>query len=284
MSDSEMFNMNELLKQQAVKPSKFDSRDYTIKSYDVKTDPTTWSSYTCTPQAGVKNQGSFSTCVGYALSSCKEYQEYLDQGFPVSLSSGFIYANRSPEDTDGEGMITRCALSQLVKYGTCPYEDFPYNGTYKGLYERFLKYNENGELYEKAAPFRIGSYFRILSLNDLKKALVNFGPCIITTKTYKSWPGYFSDGVFTKPKVGEKSTGSNAMLVVGWKDDDILIIQNSWSSFWGDGGFGYMPWSYPWTDIWGVADISVPYTPPKRNIFQKIWFWLKTVVRRIFRV
>ena len=48
--------------------------------------------------------------------------------------------------------------------------------------------------------------------------------------------------------------GYHAMTIVGWTADNYWIVLNSWGDTWGKGGFGYIPFSYPIVEAWGVID------------------------------
>lgn len=56
-----------------------------------------------------------------------------------------------------------------------------------------------------------------------------------------------TDGTIPLPGPGEQLTDGHAVLVVGYEDAQAggcLIFRNSWGADWGDGGYGYLPYSY----------------------------------------
>jgi C1A family cysteine protease len=69
------------------------------------------------------------------------------------------------------------------------------------------------------------------------------------------------DGKVAYPAKPEEVWSLHAVLAVGYDDEkEELCIKNSWSKFWGDAGYGYLPYRYV-EDFcegnWAVKDISV---------------------------
>jgi C1A family cysteine protease len=55
------------------------------------------------------------------------------------------------------------------------------------------------------------------------------------------------EGWIAEPAAGDRLFGDHAVAAVGYDDTAAtphLIIRNSWGSGWGEGGYGYLPYSY----------------------------------------
>lgn len=102
------------------------------------------------------------------------------------------------------------------------------------------------------ARFRIASYFRLTSIDEVKAAVRLFGPVVIGTDWFHSWmsaPG----GELDAP---DDIAGGHATVVYGWDDRHTspwgglgaLRVANSWGAGWGDGGDFWLPYGYVPTD------------------------------------
>ena len=204
----------------------------------------------------IYNQDIYPTCVSFALALVKEVQDEKEQA-PFDekrCSTGFIYANRAEDDWQGDGMISREALKQLQKVGVCAWSDFPINKHYKEA-RQLLEAKENyKELREGAIQRSIKAYYRIYTLEELKYTLMYVGPVLASIPSYSSAYWNRTTGEMKQGPEGTK-TGNHAVVFVGWKDNDTIIVRNSWGKNWGDGGYGYLKLSeYKINEMWAIAD------------------------------
>jgi hypothetical protein len=136
-------------------------------------------------QFGPKNQGTISSCVAHSISECEELIKATTELFSV----GFIYANRSYSDFQGEGMVIREALDHLIKEGNVFNKDFPINEEYPAILETLEKYGKEN-LLAKAAENISKGYIR-LNIDDIKQYLVTENkPILITVKVYENFMNY----------------------------------------------------------------------------------------------
>lgn len=256
-------------------PSPEDSRDW--KPEDVmEAEAPLPKTYRTEGKVGIMNQLSYSSCVAHALSAAMQYGEYK-AGFKHThdFSRGFIYANRRDTDWQGAGMITREALKQLNHCGDCMQETFAVLDNYKNT-KKALEEKKDYYLSE-ALPYTITNYFRCETEEDVKKALINQGAVVVCVNIYPSFGGEAK-----APQPGDKSKGGHAMCLVGW-DETGWIIQNSWSSLWGNKGYCHLPYDYPVKEWWGITvDSSLP-EPEVPNIFVRIFRKIKYFFSTIFR-
>ena len=193
----------------------------------------------------VRNQGADGCCVAFATCSMKEFQNNKANYYKNYLSPWFIYLKRT--DPTIPGMTPKNALDILKNYGVTTELEFPY-----------LKAKSKDEItdkiYNTAKNFVIKDYAFVNSIDDLKQALNQNGPCTIAFPCYNSTP------TFWKSRPGDKLLGGHCVLVVGYDASKGFLIRNSWGEFWGDKGyswFAYSDWGLQ-NEIWTTLDFVNP--------------------------
>jgi len=217
--------------------------------------------------SSVKNQGDRGTCVGFAACALKECQEKVEHDREVSqgkvygaggktydYSEQWLYWYcKQIDEYEGEGTYIRAAMKVLNKRGVpledaWPYTDDPINigepKNWAGLIARWAM---------------IGSYWSIDNLTELKTALID-SPCLIGIPIFREWANP-PHGKIDYPANPNESYGGHAVCVVGYDDNKQLIkFKNSWTKYWGDLGYGYLPYRYIrdflWSG-WAARDIVV---------------------------
>lgn len=232
-----------------------DSRDYLMRPYlpsvkiPIKVD---YSS----KMSPVKDQGDEGTCVGFAsVTGMKEYQEQLDYGNPISLSPRYVYHECKKIDgmPDVEGTAVRAAMKVLKNKGVCQESFWPYQPHQKNRPKKGAA--------SDAKKFCELSYARILNLDELRMSLASIGPCVIGAEVFDGMMDT-TTGVVPMPRKGERSVGGHAVCPVGYDGKkEFIKFKNSWSSSWGDKGYGYLPYHYIgkyMMDAWSTVDIDDP--------------------------
>jgi hypothetical protein len=187
----------------------------------------------------IRNQGNRSTCVAFACSSMKEWQEKEIIGKTQYMSPEFIYENKN--DKNEPGMHLREAMDILLKLGICGEDIYPYSDSNPKTIPP--------SIYEIASNFKIQSYAQINSQEELQTALVNNGPCLV------AFPCYNHSSNFWKQNDGDSLLGGHCVLIVGYNEKG-YIIRNSWGITWGDFGYTYYlynEWGEHW-EIWSSID------------------------------
>ncbi len=218
--------------------------------------------------SSIKNQGKLGSCVAFAGSSLKEFQEKVEhereveagkkydrEGKAYDYSERWLYWNCKQIDgiPNSDGTYIRTVMKVLQKLGVptekaWPYTDEPIN---VGKPKRWA------DLVARWAT--IGSYWSCDNLTEMKTALVD-GPVIIGVPVFIEWASP-SKGVIKYPVNPSQKYGGHAVCVVGYDDSKQLIkFKNSWTRFWGDIGYGYLPYRYVkdflWS-CWAARDIAV---------------------------
>ena len=256
---------------QAVR-SKFDVRDYKICSR--ANLPV---SYECPEKVRIKNQGSKPTCVAHAASSLIEYHyKRLNNGSNKSFSTEFIYGTRDIGYYVGDGMMIRDALKTLVKYGDCFKTDCPGNNDVQEAINNIYKKEDH---YRELASYnKLAAYFRCTTNDDIKTAIIDHGPVLVSMNTYSG--AKIVDDVYTYDPNADH--GRHCVMVYGW-DERGWLIQNSWGeSYAGDGRF-VIPFDYKFNEAWGVTNAvfvdNIEFERPSKfknfiyRIYNKIVNW-----------
>lgn len=199
------------------------------------------------PMPKVKNQGSVGSCVAHSLATTIEYFNQHQGDGNQKMSVGYIYGNRTNSSHQGVGMIIRDALQTVQKCGDVPNEKFDHNYEVPGIIE--LVKNKLVELFPDGYPYRITSYYRVYTDEEIKASLMQNGPVILCMQ-------WFSDirvknGIITTNEVASNSY--HALVIYGWNNDG-WKIQNSWGESWGNKGRAILPYSVTKTETWGVVD------------------------------
>lgn len=210
-----------------------------------------------------RDQGGRGTCAAFTAAAIKEIQEKLDCDFNAWMSPEFIYYHRNNKPM--EGMYGRDVFQILQKVGSVPESIFPYG-------ENCIP---SKSLYNIAQAYRIANFARVTSVEGLKRALVDLGPCYLLLPLYGTRPEFW------RPDGRGECESGHAVTVVGYNRDG-FILRNSWGSDWnGDGHilFPYNEWGLQWecwvsvdekTEQKILADIETPRVVTPRVVTPRI--------------
>lgn len=226
-----------------------DDRDYTLNSLVTSSESTLPASYRVSVSPPLFSQGSTGCCVACALASCRYIQESLQEGTASKFSVNYIYGNRLDTDIQDECMIPRQALRTLLNFGDCHWDDF--NG-YNVYATAKSKYEANKETFDDLAyPYKINSYYRLYTTDEIKTAVYNLG-CAIVVYDVTDYLRSPVDGYVTYD--ADTIVGQHCMTIVGWTEDDHWIVLNSWGTSYGIDGYCYVPFDYPINESWTMID------------------------------
>ena len=221
----------------------------------------------------VKNQGSVSSCVAHAMSTILEYHAHSN----YQLSTNFIYGIRKAlYNQQGKGMYLRDACKIVANYGDPLLADCPGNNEISKVYEIAEIAMSNDKIMNTASAFRIKSYFSCNTIDEIKTALVNYGPVLISVKWFKDYK--VVDGVLTGGN--SEPSGYHALVCYGYTPEG-LLIQNSWGKYWGDEGRFILPYSIKVREARGIVDLANDeYLPPKKpnKILNSLYKMLNTII------
>lgn len=206
-------------------------RSYLPKSIDLSAD---------FPSPG--NQGNQGSCtgwaVGYGLRSYYERKGLVDDDFPKDLgfSPAFLY-NQVKNTTKGcdSGALISGTLNFMQEFGVAPMPNFPYsvNDCTKTPSEKAQAIANN---------FKIKSWQRVdfRTTDDIKGELFDGHPVLIGMWVTEDFQRLRDGSTFVGSASKETGFG-HAMVAVGYDDNRRAFkMMNSWSTQWGDGGFGWI--------------------------------------------
>lgn len=182
-------------------------------------------------------------CTANGLVGALEFIENKNKDKFIDLSRLFVYYNeRVIEGTtkSDSGAYIRDGIKALANQGVCPEKDWPYN------ISQFTK-KPSTVCYTEALQHTITTYARVLTLNDMKTALASGYPFVFGITVYSSFESATATktGNIPMPKPKESVLGGHCMLCVGYDDSkQVFIFRNSWSSSWGNKGYGTIPYAY----------------------------------------
>lgn len=258
-------------------PAKKDLRDYKITATNAQIEYPEEFKLDNLPI--VKNQGMVNSCCAHATSSILEY---YDKNKNV-LSTNFIYGiQKKICNHNGIGMYMADACKIVTEYGDTLEKDCSGNNEIPKCHIIAESAFSNKKALEKAYEYRIDSYYLCQTDNDIKYALINFGPvlgAVYWRDNYKLTPSNVI--IFDKRSNG----GGHAIMIYGWTEEGWLI-QNSWGTDFGDNGRFILPFSYGLLEARALVDHEneddVTLFKPRNNKILNIFYKIGNFFANLF--
>ena len=174
------------------------------------------------------SQGKRSTCEACVGSVLASYKYYKIHGKKEYFSPDFIYYYR--KNKPEPGMYDNNLMDLLKKRGCCKNKYYPYSD------DSTKDHPPSQEAKDKAKNSRITGYYSIKlnSKDDLKNALIENGPCLMTLPYYNYEKDFWN-------KHGKKLRGYHAVTITGYTNTGFKLM-NSWGKDWNNNG--YTTYSY----------------------------------------
>lgn len=190
----------------------------------------------------IEDQGVIGSCVGQTGVSAMELQTYI-AGVRHNFSRLFAYYNvRLMDGRIGqEGAYLRSIMKSIAKYGLPEEDQYPY-------IESKQNDEPSAEIYKAAEKFKVTKYERVdLVREKIAGAIDADYPIAFAMEIFSdfySMPGQMDASYY---KGEGQSAGGHAMVIIGY-DNDGVILENSWSSLWGDRGMCMISWDILYRD------------------------------------
>ena len=259
-------------------PAKKDVRDYKITAAHAQVEYP--EEFVLKNLPKIKNQGSVNSCCAHATSSILEYH---NKG-QATMSTNFIYGIQKKlcgHKEMGMYMVDACKI--ITKYGDPVEKDCPGNIEIPKCYEIAENTFKNKEIMTAAYEFRTDSYYLCQTDNDIKYALMNFGP-VLGAINWREKYTLNPDNVIVFDKRSEG--GGHAVMICGWNKTG-WIIQNSWGKNWGDNGRFILPFSYGLLEARALIDHEnsndSTLRRPKNNKVLNIFYKIANFFLNLFR-
>jgi len=193
----------------------------------------------------IYDQGDLGSCTANAIAGALEFDEIKQKSKNVFTPSRlFIYYNeRVLEHTVNadSGAFIRDGIKSVASQGVCPETEWPYD------IAQFTK-RPSQKCYTDARKFEALTYQRLFQdLHSMKGCLAEGYPFVYGFSVYESMmtQEVAKTGQVPLPGPTEKMVGGHAVMAVGFDDKTRLFkFRNSWGSGWGQGGYGFIPYSY----------------------------------------
>jgi len=198
----------------------------------------------CVEDFPIFNQGFIGSCTAQAVASAFHFgmvRQCVSQFTPSRL---FIYYNERAMDGNVNhdcGSTLRTGIMTVMKIGVCNEDLWPYHEW------RFM-HRPPDECYAQAAHHRAVQYARVdQTLDDLRRCLAAGIPVVFGFTVFSSFElGLCAiTGNMSMPGCLDVELGGHAVMACGYDDErEVFIVRNSWSHFWGDRGYFYMPYAF----------------------------------------
>jgi C1A family cysteine protease len=190
----------------------------------------------------ILDQGNIGSCLAnaiYALIYILSNGKYKLSRLQLYMCFRAIDKNSLSEDTGG---TIRSGMSAIKNYGISSEAYWPYITT------NFSKLAPSKSFVDKYVLKNFVYQFIPRNLNSIKNCLLSGKPIVVGIEVYSSFetPNVDKYGVVPMPNLlTENLLGGHAILLVGFDDKSkVFKFQNSWSTSWGDNGYGYLPYDY----------------------------------------
>lgn len=191
------------------------------------------------------DQGARPLCVPFALSFAHEAAA-ATMSDPAMAPEAIWWRASTLGQVSTGGMLLEDAGDALATTGQPSLRDWPWNPSLGAA-------TEPPPTSAGAAPWRTATMAALPLAHDgiedeLEDTLAAGRPVVLVVEVTTELENATSEGVIDIPDIRSPAGDYHAVLVVGATTDPdrgrLLLIRNSWSEYWGAGGYGWLPVDY----------------------------------------
>jgi len=184
------------------------------------------------------DQGQLGSCTGNGWAGVLSFIH----GKTVASRLMIYWGERNIEGTvrSDAGAQIRDGAKFLAQSGACVETAWPY------IISKFRS-KPPKKCFDEAAAFKISSYQRLTSLNDILACLTAGFPVVGGIAVYASFESndVAQTGMVPMPAKGEQCLGGHAIVFCGHDmANQRLLVRNSWGTGWGIRGYFWLPFAY----------------------------------------
>ena len=233
-----------------LEPDKPDPRDLLLNDYSTSSTSRLPKSVDYSKETlPVGDQGSTGSCVGWSTAYLRSWLHRNSTNEKLKFSARFLWmAAKEIDNTElnvpleNAGTYIRDAMKVMRKHGATPDKLWPFKN-------QLPPKRSQSKVVPEAINYRIGIYESLPSNKTRIFHLATKGPFVTGVPVYENWSHIGSDGVVPMP--AGRFSGGHAVLVVGFDNEARQFkFQNSWSSSWGDKGYGYFSYEFMESLAW----------------------------------
>ncbi len=184
-----------------------------------------------------RRQADTSSCVSWAVTYAAASTALRAQTPGLVLSPSFTYNQVARDASCQSGTAASKTLELLKTVGALPVEEFAFDAGFCG------RMPTPDEL-RRAAKYRIGGWsaFDATALETVKQQLYAGSVVTFSIRVGPALRALRADAVLE----ADESTGEgHQMAAIGYDDArKALLIQNSWGTTWGAGGYGWLGYDF----------------------------------------
>ncbi|WP_026882016.1 C1 family peptidase [Clostridium akagii] len=195
----------------------------------------------------VQNQGSLGSCVAFATTYAKSYEENAKNNWWGVATNNHIFSQsymysqiHADNSADGGGCSFSDAFNLLDNQGCATLSDMPYNGN-----EYAYTTKPTSVQIADAANYKSTSWTQLQNGNytQIKQLLADGYPVVIGINVYPDFDNLSPSNPIYDNASG-KSRGGHGLCVVGYDDQKQAVkIINSWGTGWGINGYGWISYN-----------------------------------------
>lgn len=195
--------------------------------------------------SGLMDQGARPVCVPFALSLAHEAVAGTGSD-PAMAPEAIWWRASSLAQVSAGGMLLEDAGDALTTTGQPALSDWPWNPLLGAA-------TEPPPPAAGAPPWRTATMVALALAHDgieddLEDALTAGSPVVLVVEVTTEFEDAAPDGLIAVPDIRSPAGDYHAVLVVGATTDPdhgrLLLIRNSWTEYWGAGGYGWLPLDY----------------------------------------